>query len=636
MTIHIDFETYSEAPINKCGAWAYAAHPSTEMICMAWYDGTGNPKITTDAAHAKRLIEGWIGAGEIIAAWNSAFEMYIAHHVLGVRDALDPEHWTDTAAAAAALALPRRLADCGTVVGLPEDKQKDKRGRLLIQRLCQPYRGKRNRDPGMLNELYDYCKQDTVAEYELSKRLRPLSANERKVWECDQRINARGLHIDIAAVEDAIAIIEQTTDKLNDEVKEITDGALENVSQRARVMDYIKELGFDLEGYDKAAINAALELPDLPSIARRLLEIRQQTGKTSTAKYAALKTITARDSRAHGLLMYHGASTGRWTGKLFQPQNIARGTLKDPDGCIELLHYRDSDIIDCYYGEPMEALSSCVRGMITAPEGRVLYVADYSAIEARVLAWLAEQQDVLDVFRTHGKLYEHAAAGIYRKAIDDVTKDERQIGKVASLALGYQGAAGAFQSMAANYGLQLPDEQVEHIVNDWRESNKAIVRYWYALDHAAIEAVRTGEKTGVGNVQFKVSSPFLYCRLPSGRLLAYCQPRIEEGKFGNDQVTYMGTNSYTRKWERQHIYGGKWAENVVQAVARDLMAEAMLRVESAGYEVVLSVHDELLAEADDGFGSVEEFEALMCKLPTWAKGLPLNAAGFEAKRYRKD
>lgn len=257
MIIHVDFETYSEAPINKCGAWAYAAHPSTEMICMAWYDGTGNPKITTDAAHAKKLIEGWIDEGVQIAAWNSAFEMYIAHHVLGVRDALNPEHWTDTAAAAAALALPRRLADCGIVAGLPEDKQKDKRGRLLIQRLCQPYRGQRNRDPDMLNELYDYCKQDTVAEYELSKRLRPLSANERKVWECDQRINARGLYIDIDSVEAAIDIYTQHKERLTAELKQIT--GLDNPNSRAQFKDWLEAQGYPLPDVAQGTLRELLE-----------------------------------------------------------------------------------------------------------------------------------------------------------------------------------------------------------------------------------------------------------------------------------------------------------------------------------------------------------------------------------------
>lgn len=368
---------------------------------------------------------------------------------------------------------------------------------------------------------------------------------------------------------------------------------------------------------------------------RRAIELRLSLAKTPSSKYEAIRVRTE-GSRVRGALLYHGASTGRWSSTGINLQNMPRPSFDNTDTCIELFKYRDPDTISMLFGDPMEALSSCLRGMITAPEGRRLIVADYSAIEARVLAWLAGQRDVIDVFKSHGKLYEHTAAQIYRIPLDQVTKAQRQIGKVAALALGYQGAVGAFQSMAGNYGLHVEDAQAEQIKNDWREANKNIVQFWYDLDAAAVAAVRDGEQHSVGNISFKKSGTFLYCRLPSGRLLAYCQPRVEQGRFGNDQVTYMGINSYSRKWERQHIYGGKWAENVTQAIARDLMAEAMLRVESAGYEVVLSVHDELLAEADDGFGSVEEFEALMCELPTWAKGLPLNAAGFEAKRYRKD
>lgn len=370
---------------------------------------------------------------------------------------------------------------------------------------------------------------------------------------------------------------------------------------------------------------------------KRAIQLRLSLAKTPVKKYEAFRARTVA-GRAHGMLLYHGASTGRWSSTGINVQNLPRPSFSDTDTCIELFAYRDPEIIDMLYDDTMEALSSCLRGMITAPEGKRLLAADYSAIEARVLAWLAGQEDVLAVFRGHGKLYEHTAAQIYRIPIEQISKDQRQIGKVAALALGYQGAVGAFQSMAGNYGLKVPDEQAEQIKDDWRAANKHIVKFWRKLDDAAIEAVRSNQQCSVGNkgIAFKVSGGFLYCRLPSGRLLAYCQPKIAEGTFGNDQVSYMGVDPLTRKWCRQYIYGGKWAENITQAVARDLMAAAMLRVEAAGYEVVLSVHDELLAEAPEGHGSLQEFEALMCELPPWAGGLPIAAAGFEAKRYRKD
>lgn len=644
--VHIDFETFSEAKINKVGAYRYAADASTEMLCMAYCQPEWSaPKLTTDADEAKALIESWIAEGRNMHAWNSFFEMSISHEVLGI-DCLNPEYWTDTAAAAAALALPRSLGDCGAALGLSKDKAKDKRGKYLIQRLCQPYRGKRVHDDELLKELYAYCLQDVVAEMEISRLLRPLSAFERKVWECDQRLNARGIRIDRAAVNDALVMIDRATQELNDEVSRITAGKLDGVSSAKQVKEYAAEAyGYTLKNYQSGYIEKCLKDETIPAGLKRLLEIRQQTGKTSLAKYTALEKIINDDDRARGLLLYHGASTGRWSGRLFQPQNLPRPSFDDTDLCIDLFSDLNLKQIDFFYGAPLEALSSCIRGMIVASEGHRLIVSDYSAIEARVLSWLAYQQDVLKVFNTHGLLYEHTASQIYGTPIEQVTKSQRTIGKVAALALGYQGADGAFNSMAAIYGVEVSSKLAEQVIKDWRKSNNNIVNFWYELDEAAVKAVRTGQTTQVNigipsqptnPIMFRVHGDFLFCKLPSGRLLAYFSPAIDTGRFGNAQVSYMGVNSYTRKWERQHIYGGKWAENITQAVARDVMASAMLKLEAKGYKIILSVHDELIAEAPIGVGSLADLEATMCDLPAWAKGLPINAAGFEAKRYRKD
>lgn len=631
--ISIDFETYSEADIRKLGAWGYSKHPTTEVICLSYAIDDDEPKL-------------WLPGDEVpfgiheaqnfeFHAWNSFFEYCIWHHVLGWPE-IPLKNWYDTAALAAALAMPRALGDCGAALGIDQDKQKDKRGKYLIQRLCKPNRGKRIQDAELLNELYDYCKQDVVAEREISKRLRPLNTLERKVWELDQTINTRGVFVDTQAVDDALAMIDQVTEHLNNEVSRITNGALINVSQRQKVMDYIESLGFKLEKFDKAYLETVLKDETLPPIARRLIEIRQQLGKTSTAKYASLKELVTEDQRAHGLLMYHGAATGRWSGKHFQPQNLPRSTFDDTDKCIELFQFKDAELLTAIYDDPMEALSSCLRGMICAPEGKRLIVSDYSAIEARVLAWLAGQDDVLNVFRSHGLIYEHTASQIYCVELQNVDKEQRFIGKVATLALGYQGGAKAFQGMAEMYGVDIDTDLAETVKADWRNANKKIVRFWWDCEAAAVKAVKSPGKTfRVRAIAFRVVGSFLFCRLPSGRALAYYQPRIAIGKFDNEQVTFMGTNSVTRKWQRQETYGGKLVENITQAVARDLMAEAMLRIEEAGYEVVLSVHDELIAEARNDFGSVDEFEKLMCELPTWAEGLPVNSEGFECRRYRK-
>ena len=634
--IHLDFETYSEGDIRSLGAWAYAKHPTTEVICLAYAIDDDEPKLWLPGDDNPAFI-GNLTDYEL-HAWNSFFEYCIWHHVLGWPE-VSVKQWHDTAALAAALAMPRKLGDCGAALGIDLDQQKNKRGRYLIQRLSKPNRGERIRDIDLLQEMYDYCCQDVIAERAIARRLHfsELQNIERAVWELDQTINIRGVPIDTQAVDDALDMLEQVTETLNNEVSEITDGHLAGVSQRARVMEYIaKHHGYHLETYTKGFLRSVLDDDTLPAVARRLVEIRLQLGKTSTAKYAALKQLVTDDGRAHGLLMYHGASTGRWSGKHFQPQNLPRASFDDTDMCIELFKSRDADFLEMLYGDPMEALSSCLRGMICAPEGNRLIVADYSAIEARVLAWLAGQQDILDVFRGDGRIYEHTASKIYGVPVDKVTKDQRFIGKVATLALGYQGGSGAFTAMAEAYGMEIEPALAEKIKTEWRKVNKHIVKFWYGCEEAAIAAVETrGAVIRVGHIQFRASCDYLFCCLPSKRLLAYYQPRLEPGRFDRDQVTFMGTNSVTRKWERHHTYGGKLVENITQAVARDLMAEAMLRVESAGYPIVLSVHDELIAEVPEGFGSVDHFAELMCELPVWAEGLPISAEGFESRRYRK-
>jgi len=637
--IYIDFETYSEVDIKTVGAWAYAAHPSTEFICMAYTpDSCSTVEVTANVDKCRQRLEKWLSDTRFqLHAWNAFFEMSIAYHVLKVNGALSPARWTDPAAQAAAMALPRSLGACGVALNMPQDEQKDKRGRYLIQRLCKPYRGERVRDPALLIEFYQYCRQDVSAMRAISSKLRPLSAIERRVWELDQAINIRGVPIDTQTVDDAIAITNAITSKLDAKVKAITTGALENTRQRQKVIDYIeRRSGYVLESFDKAYLTSVLHDEKLPPLARYLIEIRLQTGKTSTAKYHALQALVTDDNRAHGLLMYHAASTGRWGGRHFQPQNLPRGSFSDTDTCIELFKYRDIELLEAIYDDPMEALSSCLRGVICASVGKRLIVCDYNAIEARVLAWLAGQEDVLEVFRGHGRIYEHTASRIYHVGIEQVTKAQRFVGKTATLALGYQGGVKAFQAMAKAYGEDISEDLAEQIKNDWRKANPRIVSFWYDTDKVAVNAVKhPGERFICRGIGFRVIGGFLYCRLPSGRLLAYCQPQLVKGDFGGQQVSYMGTNSVTRKWERQKTYGGRLVENITQAVARDLLAEAMLRVEKAGYPVVLSVHDEIITETRSDFGSISEFESLMCELPSWAQGLPVKAEGFTCKRYHK-
>lgn len=632
MLIHLDFETYSEGDLKTGGVWKYSVHPSTEVICLAYSIDGDPPLLWTPEDPTPAFARSPTAQ---LHAWNSFFEYCIWHNVLKW-PAVPIERWTDTAALAAALALPRSLAGCGAAMGLPQDQQKDKHGQNLILRLCKPYRGARGRDKTALKELYDYCKQDVIAEQAIAAKLPPLKPKERRIWELDQKMNLKGVPIDIGNVQHAIFLANEVAQKLNEKIAEITEGEFDSTNRIAALKKYIEDkTGYTLKTFDKQYLENVLQDDNLPQIAREIILVRTQTGKTSAAKFEAMNK-SADGGRLRGLFMYHGANTGRWAGRLVQPQNLLRPTIEDTDTCIDLFKYRDSELMIMLYDNPVSAISSCVRGLIRASEGKRLISADYAAIEARVLAWLAGQEEVLNVFRTHGKLYEHTASAIFKKPLESITKDQRQIGKVAALALGYQGGFKAFGNMAKIYGLSITDEGAENIKKQWRSANPNIVQYWWDCETAALNAVRNaGTAYTVRNVVFKKAGSFLYIKLPSGRLLAYPKPRIVAGGMKDEQLEFSGVEPIKKTWGARKTYAGKLVENITQAVARDLMAEAMLRLDAAGYELVMTVHDEIVAEVDKNFGSVKDFEKIMCEVPDWAKGLPLAAEGYESERYRK-
>jgi DNA polymerase len=635
--ISIDFETYSECDIKTAGGYNYAAHPSTEVICMAWAIDDEDPQLwLPGTVMDTRLWDALCGDAEIWA-WNAAFERAVWEQTI-CRDhmdapIIDPKRWNDTAALGATLALPRALGQCAEVLNLVE--QKDTRGRYLIQRLCKPYRGERRRDQHLLDELYEYCKQDVVTERAIKKyvqQYKPMGEHEREVWLLDQAINWRGVGIDTTNVANALDLIIATAERLNASVVDITDGALSGVGSRAQVMAWCRDQGYRLTGYDKNAILEALADPALPPVVRDVLKVRQTLGKASTSKYLSMQNLAGHDNRARGVFSYHGAQTGRWAGRGFQPQNLPRPAFDDADNCVKLFEHRDPELLEILYGDPMVALSSTLRSMIVPDAGNRLLVADFNAIEARVLAWLAGEQAPLDVFASGQCIYCHAATSIYGRTITKADKEERQIGKVAVLALGYQGGVGAFQTMAAAYRVEISDEMADDIKVKWRKANRNISRFWYALEEAAKNAVvHRGHAFEAGPITFKCHGDFLFAKLPSGRRLAYYKPVI-----GNNGLEFWGTDSRLGgRWAKLTTYGGKLCENVTQAVSRDLLADAMLRVEAAGYPVVMSVHDEVVSEAPIGFGSLEEFEQLMCVMPDWATGLPMAVEGFECERYRK-
>jgi len=387
-------------------------------------------------------------------------------------------------------------------------------------------------------------------------------------------------------------------------------------------------------------LESAKNYNSVKQAAVHLIKLRLEVSRSSLAKYDKLAGIIDESSRGYGLLRFHGASTGRWSGNLFQPQNLPRKSLDLPDLCIELLRYRDPETIELLFDDCLRAISLCLRGMITASPGNRLIVSDFSQIESRVLAWLAGAVDKLDAYKNKLDIYKVNASAAFRVDYDAVTKEQRQIGKVIELACGYQGALGAFQQFAEVYGVVIPDEEALRLINNWRKGNPKITSYWTSIEALAVKAVaEPGTLQRIRNVGFKMygSGPtsFLFCILPSGRYIAYHRPRLIESKFDRYQVEYMGVNSTTKKYTRQRTYGGKLVENITQAVAMDCMADAMLNADEAGYPLVLTVHDELVIDAPEGSGSIDDFNNIMETVPAWAEGLPIAADGYEAKRYKK-
>lgn len=639
--IVIDVETYSEANIKEVGGWRYCRDPSTELISLAWAVDDGDVQLWLPGEP-----EPFFPKGHQFAAHNSFFEWCVFEYVLGWHEvAGKPEDWVDTAALAAAVSLPRSLGEACKALGMPEDQSKSKRGKYLIQRLCSPQGAsrKRNRDPALLEEFYEYNRQDVVAERELLRRLPPLTPLERRVWQVDQRINLRGVGIDRPLVHAAIGLVDELTAAANEETRALTGGAIGSMTERESALEVLRAHGCDLADMRKDTVEAALLHVEPRSTAQRLLQIRQLVGKSSTAKFRRFDQLSDIDSRVHGSLMYCAADTGRWGGKYVQGQNLYRPTIKNTDELADQIKRSDGEWLRFLYPSEMEALSSVIRSCLVAAQGKTLFVADYSAIEPRVLAWLAGQEDVLRVFRGDGRIYEHQGARIFNKRQEDITPDERQISKVAILALGYQGGVGAFQTMARTYRVVVSDEEAERIKVEWRKANQQIVQFWYDIQNAAIGAVQEpGTIFTVGRIALRCTNKRLWIKLPSGRKLCYHHPEVVADSYVNkkgdvvptQKLVYVGNDSYTHNWCQQDTYGGSLVENITQAVARDLLAEALIRCEERGFPVVLHIHDEVIAEVDRD-ADFDAFIEALCESPAWARGLPVKAEGFVSDRYRK-
>lgn len=666
MRLYVDFETFSRCELKKEGLDNYAKHESTGIHCMAFAFDDGPVEMWTPGSgdytsHARRIADFLKGDG-LVYAHNAPFELALWNHVLVKKHewpALDPARVRCTMAMCYAMGLPGALENAAPALGI--DERKDAIGKRTMMQLALP---KKEGDfytptyaPNKFQILYAYCKQDVVVERELHKRLLELSPSEQKVWQLDYLINQRGVRVDLPSIDKALELVESERIRLNQRMLRITGGVVGAASEVQLLVKWIRSQGVKIPGLAKAAVLDALE-GELPDNVREALEIRKEAAKSSTAKLVAMKERASSDGFVRNLHQYHGANTGRWAGRGIQVHNFPRPrAFMTPESIVFVLeHLHLPGYVEMLYGPLLDALADSLRGMLIASPGKDFITADFSAVEARVLAWLAGEESVLKVFREHGKIYEHTAAAIYRKPMEKVTKDERQIGKVSVLALGYQGGVGAFQSMAKNYFVKVPDDQAEQIKVAWRESHPAIVRYWYQLEEAAMEAVQTGRKVFAGpkgrQVCFLKKGSFLWCRLPSGRALCYPFPEIREVEtpWGDmkDALTYMTVVNDTKgkiledpassgKWQRISTYGGSLAENITQAVARDLLAEAMIRLEEKGFPVCMHIHDEVVTEVpeDAPEDTLSKVESIMAEVPAWAEGLPLTAEGWRGKRYRK-
>jgi DNA polymerase len=653
-TLHIDFETRSVVDLRKAGVYVYAEHESTNVWCAAYAVDDGPVELCEPAFEyaphpiVKAVAEGWP-----IVAHNANFERTIWHHILTPRYGWpEPklEQWRCTMAMALAQALPGSLDNCAAAVGLPFGK--DAEGYQAMLRMAKPRRPRKGEDPDGIYwfddeerrlKLYAYCRQDVEVERQLEKRLLPLRPDEQKLWWLDQRINDRGVYVDKSLCDGALKVVDRASDWLNDELAELTGGAAGRVTNINQIGAWLCERGCPMESLDKEHIENALIRSDLPDDVRRVLEIRQEGARGANKKIVALLAGRSKDERARGLLEYHKASTGRWAGRRFQPQNLPRGSGADPDEIVEWLRRGDADAVRMLFDDPLRAVSDCLRGLVIAAPGTKLVAADFSAIESRVTAWLAGEQWKLDAFYTYdaGHGYDNYVMA-YARAFDvppaKVRSKERLVGKVMDLALGYQGGVKAFQKMAKSYRVEVSDDRANELKLLWRNAHPNVVRTWYDLERAAMYAIENpGDPFYAGRIGFRVNGSFLFMRLPSGRWISYAYPCIKEKKtpWGEmrPQVSYMGVD---KVWTDCFAHGGLLFNNAVQGTARDIEAEAMVRTEAAGYANVLNVHDEIVAEVPLDFGSVSEYEKLVTQLPTWAEGLPIAAKAWSGHRYRKD
>ena len=646
--ISIDIETFSDVDLIRCGVYKYADSPNFEMLLFAYAVDDGDVHII-DIAGGEELPEEIIQVIKsdtvVKTAYNAQFERVCLSKYLKLPEGeyLNPQSWYCTAVQAAELALPLSLADVGSVLGL--ERQKMTEGKELIKYFCVPCKptksnGNRTRnrpchDINKWETFKKYCMRDVDVERQIADKLKmyPISDEEHRLYVLDQIINDRGVLVDCELAKQAVKLNSIQSAVAVEQAYMIT--GLENPNSVTQLKQWLKENGVEIESMSKKAVKSLADETD--GDVSEMLKLRLLMAKTSVKKYEAVIRSVCSDNRVHGMMRFCGANrTGRWSGNILQPQNLPQNHLPDLTLARDIVKDGDFEMLDMMFGNVPNVLSELIRTVLIPKPNHRFIVADFSAIEARVLAWIAGEQWRIDTFKNGGDIYCASASKMFKVPVEKngVNGELRQKGKISELACGYGGSVGALKNMGAvEMGVQ--ENELQGLINDWRNANPHIVRFWYEVGNAAMKAIKEKTTVPLGKLVFAYERGILFIRLPSGRRLSYIKPRIGTNRFGGDSITYMGINS-AKKWDRLETFGGKLTENIVQGTARDLLANALINAANAGYDTVFHVHDEIICEVPNGYGSVDELCRLMCIKPEWADGLPLNADGFECEYYKKE
>ena len=643
MFLSLDIETYSDVDLTKCGVYAYVDSPNFTILLLAYAFGDEETKIVDLACGEplpREVMHALTDGSVIKTAFNAMFERTCLSRYLGIH--LSPVSWQCTAVQAAMLALPMSLEGVGEVLNI--ERKKLKEGADLVRYFsipCKPTQANCGRTRNLPEHAPDkwelfkrYCIRDVDAEREIRQKLRnfPIPDLEMELYRLDQEINDRGILVDCDLVSRAVECDLQYTDAATARAYELT--GLNNPNSVAQIKKWLSGRGVEVESLDKKAVKGLL--PEADGEVLEVLKLRLLMAKTSVKKYEAIERSVCSGGRVHGLLQFYGANrTGRWAGRLVQVQNLPQNHLPDLELARNLIKQGRYEDVELLFESTPGVLSELIRTAFVPRPGTRFIVADFSAIEARVLAWLSGEKWRLDVFGSHGKIYEASASAMFGVPIEEIGKGSplRQKGKIAELALGYGGSVGALTSMGA-LDMGLAEEELPVLVNQWRRANPHITKFWWDVDAAAIVAVREKKGTAVGSVAFSYKSGILFITLPSGRKLSYVKPRMAFNKFGREGLTYEGIGE-SKKWMRIETYGPKLTENIVQATSRDLLALAMLRLRSHGFAIVMHCHDEVVCEVPLGQCTADEVCDIMVIAPGWAQGLPLRADGYECDYYMK-